>query len=625
MPQWIGTARRGRRRARARAARAGSRCPDPSRGPSPRPEATPDQGCPAATFRRRDPCPRRSRHGGANPRSRTRGHRAGFPTGSGGRRAGPASPRSGVAPRDRFTRTELVDIASPRRRDPPAGAARSHHRDLGRQAPQRAQVEVIVMLMGKEDEVDLPQGLRMGSGSRPAQRADRSPQGRSVRTRAPSSRNTVVACPRYVSRSVATTRGHYPVRPTARSRPPVGRSVQTVRAIGWVASDRRHRDRRVIRGRIRRTHRGGDEGDELVEIDPGELSGVFAAPGWLRDAGFSAWLLVGVTLFVAGLIWCLSLTHTIFLPLVTAGIIAAVSSPVIAWLQRHRIPRGGRAGLVMIGIIALGIGIFVVIVVGIASEADGLGSALSKAANEIEGWLKDIGVDPGSAEDAKNQASSTVSDSTHALLEGVAGGIESSTSVFFCALTALSLFFLLKDGPGIRAWGERRLGVPVDVGRLIDRPRPPVPAQVLRGGDHRRGLQRCGRRRRGTPSRRPPPRHHRRGHLLRSLRPLRRRLVRRSLLGPDRSGRFGSRRRGRDGGRPAARERGASAADPADRLRAALSLHPLAVLVVTIAGGALFGAIGLILAAPLTSAVVKISADLSLDTAQAEAAGAAPP
>jgi putative heme transporter len=44
---------------------------------------------------------------------------------------------------------------------------------------------------------------------------------------------------------------------------------------------------------------------------------------------------------------------------------------------------------------------------------------------------------------------------------------------------------------------------------------------------------------------------------------------------------------------------------------AALGIHPLAVLVVTIAGGALFGTIGLVLAAPVTSAIVRISADLS--------------
>jgi predicted PurR-regulated permease PerM len=43
----------------------------------------------------------------------------------------------------------------------------------------------------------------------------------------------------------------------------------------------------------------------------------------------------------------------------------------------------------------------------------------------------------------------------------------------------------------------------------------------------------------------------------------------------------------------------------------ALGIHPLAVLIVTIAGGSLFGTIGLILAAPLTSAAVHISADLA--------------
>jgi putative heme transporter len=51
---------------------------------------------------------------------------------------------------------------------------------------------------------------------------------------------------------------------------------------------------------------------------------------------------------------------------------------------------------------------------------------------------------------------------------------------------------------------------------------------------------------------------------------------------------------------------------------AALGIHPVAVLVVTIAGGALFGAVGLVLAAPLTSAATRISADLSRARAERE-------
>jgi predicted PurR-regulated permease PerM len=51
----------------------------------------------------------------------------------------------------------------------------------------------------------------------------------------------------------------------------------------------------------------------------------------------------------------------------------------------------------------------------------------------------------------------------------------------------------------------------------------------------------------------------------------------------------------------------------------ALKLNPLVVLVVTIAGGCLFGTLGLILAAPLLSAAVHITGDL----AQARAAASA--
>jgi predicted PurR-regulated permease PerM len=59
---------------------------------------------------------------------------------------------------------------------------------------------------------------------------------------------------------------------------------------------------------------------------------------------------------------------------------------------------------------------------------------------------------------------------------------------------------------------------------------------------------------------------------------------------------------------------------------AALGIHPLAVLIVTIAGGALFGAVGLILAAPVTSAITRISADLTRARADQEAEEeAAPP
>ena len=112
--------------------------------------------------------------------------------------------------------------------------------------------------------------------------------------------------------------------------------------------------------------------DEVIEIEPGALSGLFAAPRWLRDLGFSAWLLVGVGAALVGLIWLLSLTQTIVMPVITAGIIASVASPLVDGLRRHGLPRGIGAALVLLAIVALGFGVGLVVLTGIASQAQGL-------------------------------------------------------------------------------------------------------------------------------------------------------------------------------------------------------------------------------------------------------------
>jgi predicted PurR-regulated permease PerM len=57
---------------------------------------------------------------------------------------------------------------------------------------------------------------------------------------------------------------------------------------------------------------------------------------------------------------------------------------------------------------------------------------------------------------------------------------------------------------------------------------------------------------------------------------------------------------------------------------ATLGLNPLAVLIVTIGGGALFGMAGLTLAAPLTSAAVHIADELRGRTDDEARAGPAP-
>src|SRR4051812_23732501 len=103
----------------------------------------------------------------------------------------------------------------------------------------------------------------------------------------------------------------------------------------------------MIRGRLHRHARDGANGpqtEEVVEIDAAELAGTFSAPGWLRDVGLSAWLLVGVVLLMAAVVALLALTQSIVMPLIAASIAAAVCSPLVAWGAGHGVPRGAGSG-----------------------------------------------------------------------------------------------------------------------------------------------------------------------------------------------------------------------------------------------------------------------------------------
>jgi putative heme transporter len=371
----------------------------------------------------------------------------------------------------------------------------------------------------------------------------------------------------------------------------------------------------VIRARLRRRHRdaeGAKTEEEVVEIDPGELTGLFSTPRWLRDLGLTAWLLVGVTLLLVGAVWIISLTHTIVVPVIAAGVIASVASPLVGWLQRHGVPRPAGAILLLVGIVLLGALVVFTVLAGITSQVGDIGAHLDDAKNTMEGWLEDLGVDPSTARDAKNDASSSVSTGVSALLQGIAGGIkELSSLVFFLAMTALSLIFLLADGPKIRAWGERHMGVPVPVARTISN----RTLQSLRGyflgvtlvAAFNAAVVGLGALLLGVPL----PGTIAVVTLLAAYVP---------YVGAWTAGAFSVLIALGGAGTDAAlgmivvqllaNSVLQQLVQPL-AMGAALGIHPLAVLIVTIAGGALFGAVGLILSAPLTAAATKISADLS--------------
>ena len=268
--------------------------------------------------------------------------------------------------------------------------------------------------------------------------------------------------------------------------------------------------------------------------------------------------------------------------------------------------------LVFLAIVVIGIAVGVIVMAGIASQADSLSQRLHAGANEIESWVRDLGVNSTTAKDANDHASASTTDGFKALTEGLVAGIDKLASlVVFLSFTALSLFFLLKDAPTIGRFVERHLGLPVELSHtMLERVAGSFrgyfvgvtivaawSALIVGGGALLLGV--------------PLPGTIAVVTFLGGYVP---------YLGAWAAGAFAVLIALGGEGPEAALALAVIVLLANGVLQqlvqpiaygAALGLHPLAVLIVTIAGGCLFGTVGLVLAAPLVSAAVRISADVS--------------
>jgi putative heme transporter len=206
--------------------------------------------------------------------------------------------------------------------------------------------------------------------------------------------------------------------------------------------------------------------ESVVKIDATSLSRVFSAPMWLRDLGLLAWFLVGVGLVLFGAIWLLGLTSTIVDPVVVGAILATVAGPVVTKMQAHGVPRIAGSILVLLGFIAVGVVIFLLVFGGIAEQSSEIEASVSDAVGQVEGWVNDAGANDTSS--ATEDAKDSVADAGTTLINGLAQGIQGLTSlVFFLTFSVFSTLFLLKDGPTVRRFIDRNMGVPLAVATTI--------------------------------------------------------------------------------------------------------------------------------------------------------------
>ena len=207
--------------------------------------------------------------------------------------------------------------------------------------------------------------------------------------------------------------------------------------------------------------------DENSGTGRAQLSGAFRTPPWLRDLGRTSWLLVGLLVLLVGLIWLLAETYTIVGPMVCALIVAVVAMPIVRVLDRH-MPRALAAAIVLLAVAAICAFIVVIVIAGITGQSAEISAQAAAGVGRLQGWLQSLGVDSSSASGASSTAKQAVPDMISTLVHGIVRGIRGLTSVIFgLSFAALGTFFLLKDGPGMRRWVDGHVGIPEPIARTI--------------------------------------------------------------------------------------------------------------------------------------------------------------
>jgi putative heme transporter len=115
--------------------------------------------------------------------------------------------------------------------------------------------------------------------------------------------------------------------------------------------------------------------------------------------------------------------------------------------------------------VAAGVLVILLVVGGISANSADISSKLNQSLDEIQVWADDVGVD---AQGVKEDVQKAAPEIRATLMTGVSTGLGGLSSlVFFLGMALLSTLFVLKDGPVMRRFINRHLGVPEPVGEVV--------------------------------------------------------------------------------------------------------------------------------------------------------------
>lgn len=178
-------------------------------------------------------------------------------------------------------------------------------------------------------------------------------------------------------------------------------------------------------------------------------------PPWLQTLGTGAWLVVGIVLLVGIALLLLAGVTSLMIPLVLAAVLAAILVPAVDRLERWHVPRWLGAALLLF------VGLSVVVVVGVV-----VFRVLIDQGHDI--WLEvTAGLNSASDElnpdgDRGEHLAAVLASALRALFAGAFGSALFSATALLVGvvLSVFVLLFLLKDWGPITTWSTQHAGLP---------------------------------------------------------------------------------------------------------------------------------------------------------------------
>ena len=169
--------------------------------------------------------------------------------------------------------------------------------------------------------------------------------------------------------------------------------------------------------------------------------------GRLGRLGIRSGLILLVLLLAAAVVWGLAQLKLIVVPLLIAMILAAAIGPLVNWMAHRRVPRTLATWIAFVGGLAVLGGIGVLITITVRAQWDQLADSFDEGVEELQALLIEgpIPISSEQIEAARESVADFLTSSQFG--SGALAGLSVAAQVFTGILLVLViLFFLLKDG-----------------------------------------------------------------------------------------------------------------------------------------------------------------------------------